>query len=64
MKGRGLQDAAFMKGCELQDATFEASHAIRLEDLVRSFNTKSAFKGWGRASLGFPGAKIYVSDPD
>jgi len=64
VKKRGLQDAAFIKGCGLRDTTFEVSHAIRLEDLVGSFNTKSAFDGWGRASLGFPEAKIHVSHPD
>ena len=57
MKGRGLQDAAFklvrgrkfqdaafnlIKERGLQDAAFKASHAIRLEDFVGSFNVKSA----------------------
>ena len=31
-----------MNGRKLQDAASEASHAIRLKDLVRSFNAKSA----------------------
>ena len=66
MKERGLQDAAFklVKGCGLRDAAFDASHAIRLEDLVGSSNTKSAFDSWESASLGFPRAKIHVSHPN
>jgi len=64
MRGRGLQDAAFVKGRGLRDAAFEASHVIHLEDLVGSFNAKSTFDGWGRASLGFLRAKIHVSHPD
>ena len=42
--GRGLQDTAFklVKGRGLQGATSKASHTIRFEDFVGSFNAKSA----------------------
>ena len=38
----GMQPSSLVNGRELQDAASKASHAIRLKDLVGSFNAKSA----------------------
>ena len=38
----GTRPSFLVNRRELQDATFKATHAIRLKDLVGSFNAKSA----------------------
>ena len=48
---------------ELQDAASKASHAIRLKDLVRSFNAKSALTIEDLCHLMFPEVAIHVSAP-
>ena len=48
---------------ELQDAASKASHAIRLKDLVESFNARSALTIGDLCHLIFSEVAIQVSTP-
>ena len=58
MKGHGFQDATFESAL---DATFQALHAARLKDLIRSLNAKSALTTGDLCPLRFRNGNTRVS---